>query len=610
MSGNIPNPNRNTDNTMSNTNNAMSNANNAMNNATNGTNSSNDNGGNKKGCLGKVILVVLFVSVVLVGGLTLRRHNIQKQQQAELEQKIDELNNQVVTTPYEETGRYIYDGYLSALRQPNDNTILTYAPTSFVQKEWSYTNENTLKQNWILSVCSYVQFRYPTITNEMGEEQPVDMLNGESLFVTVVDYKTLAVKALEEREKILKIYKEKGYSPEDFDFQQEMIDLMLDYLLQGTNYPTKEIEVKVPLCTTSEGTLCIDDTEIDRLLFSSDDFHLLCDSFAEVIATYEYDLYKESYEAKTVTTATTEAVTNPVVQETEINQDMVDLVATTEAPFTDVTDTTRISEVTDENGNVLTVIVDEVEETTVSTTKEPLMTKEEMFPKESIIPYTWIGVYYCENEYTGAYNIGQQIGNGTIQKPAGEGTEIITKALCEDGNYHNVKVTLVGCYVGKDAIAYIQQLSEKNRGWDVDAVTQLITYEIKIENLDEEGITVKSEMFLSDANANKTSRVGTVYGFKDSITLKPKEVGYINDWSTSTELQYKYVCWGSSFARQFPVVWFNLLAGGTEPKPFDASASFVGADREETTIATIKEIEQATTEAETQGIQPVTEISD
>ncbi len=617
---NIPNPNRQNPNrnTMGNMNNSMSNSNNAMSNATNNGgggnttppvnnngNNNNANSNGKKGCLGKALLVVLFVSVILVGGLSLRRHNLKLQEQAELEAQLEELNNQpvIVTTPYENTGRYVYDKYLSELRKPNETGILTYAPLSYVQREWSFTNNDQLKQNLILSICSYVNFRYPEIPNPDENSEEVllsDMLNGEPVYITAVDYKVLAVKSLEDREKIIELYNEKGFSPSDFNYQQEMVDLMTEYLLQGSNYPTKEYEVNLTLCTDSQGNLCVDDTELDRLLFSSDDFHQLCDSFADVIATYEYNKYVDEHTPKPKTEVTTVTTSdNEVTTGTEINQDMIDLVKPTEPPVSTVPPVTSIINVTDEEGKEVideegkpvteVVVVTTVE---VTTTTEPLMSKEEMFPKESIIPYTWIGVYFCENEYNGKYNPEQQVGDGSIQRPAGEGTEIITKALCEDGKYHNVKITLVGCCIGNDAITYIQKLSERNRGWDANAVTQLITYELKIENLDDEEITVKSEMFLSDSNANKTSRVGTVQGFTDSVTLKPKGIGYINDWSTSTELQYKYVCWGSSFARQYPVIWFNLLAGGTTPKPFDASASFVGADRStEVTTVTLKEIE-------------------
>ena len=45
------------------------------------------------------------------------------------------------------------------------------------------------------------------------------------------------------------------------------------------------------------------------------------------------------------------------------------------------------------------------------------------------------------------------------------------------------------------------------------------------------------------------------------ITLKPDETAVIESWSRSTELNKRYVIWGSDFKRRVEPVWFRVLAG-------------------------------------------------
>ena len=170
-----------------------------------------------------------------------------------------------------------------------------------------------------------------------------------------------------------------------------------------------------------------------------------------------------------------------------------------------------------------------------------------------------------------------QIGDGSHERPAHVGTRVVTVAKGTDDYFHDIRVTLTGYWVGDEAIDYAVSFSEKNRGFDVNSVVQLICYEIMVENLEDEDITISSEMFLSDATSNKSSRTGTMYGFlSDDITIPAGKSVILNDWATSTELKQKYVCWGENFARNFDAVWFAILAGnGGEIEVYDATESTI-----------------------------------
>ena len=84
-----------------------------------------------------------------------------------------------------------------------------------------------------------------------------------------------------------------------------------------------------------------------------------------------------------------------------------------------------------------------------------------------------------------------------------------------------------------------------------------------------------------------------MYGFYDTATIQPHTKVVLNDWATSTELDQKYVCWGKTFLRKYPCVWFKLLAGsGGEVPKYNANESVVNKHSEEETTTVV----EATTE--------------
>ena len=227
--------------------------------------------------------------------------------------------------------------------------------------------------------------------------------------------------------------------------------------------------------------------------------------------------------------------------------------------------------VKDENGNDWI----EPQETIFVPVEKTRKVKAE-WNNEDVIMYNWIGTHFLQTDYDGRGSTVVRVGDGSKSRPAGIGTDIITKVLCTNGKYADIKVAMTGYWTGKDAIEYAEKFSSKNRGFSTTSVVQLITFELLIENLTAEPIEFISEMTLADANSNLSSRTGTVYGFSEVVTLGPGEQIIINDWATSTELQQKYVCWGKSFGRDYNLVYFDCLAGTGVIPPYSAYEQFTG----------------------------------
>lgn len=623
----------------------------------------------KKNGKKKLLIGVACFLVVLIGaGVVVKVINGSK---AEPATKVE--------VDYETTGRYGLDNYLTALNDYNTDNILAVCPNSWVALEWKYANSDELRENWIKSVSSYVSFEYPNVQSTdtagglmvnadgtaMMEEST--MLNGDTMSVTVVDYKTLADTMKEDVELITDKYKESGYSPKDYEFKSEMTDLMLDYLLEKSNFPTKTVDVEVQIgegvsnpnaevseeateaeTTSPDGQVTVptvmkdgyltvspmvndldgltdadtdtssdasddsfqesdgaksvkaddtvsavlyiesytdtvmnadgtfedvtryrvsDDSALDNLIFASDDLHEMFDTFGSIIADYEregedaeIEKQKEEHDKKY---KEYQDKLNALKAKNEQDKAAAEAAG---QPFTP-------AEIPDNE------VVEEW--------KEPERQFPEEYEPESVITYTWIGSQFAQNEYTGESNKEAQVGDGSFELPAGIGTTIVTKALCDDGKFHDVKVTLMTYKIGADAVNYAVQYSEKNRGFDASSQVKLICYEVKVENLEDAPITVSADMFLSDAQSNQSARTGEMYGFYSTATIQPHQSDILNDWATSTELDQKYVCWGRSFNRQYPVVWFKLLAGsGDEVPKYNANESYINKDRTQSTDVT------------------------
>lgn len=503
------------------------------------------------------------------------------------------------TIDYSKSGKGAYDNLITALSNYDatkvDSVVGTSTSDSYLAQEWSYANNNEIRQDFIISICANTSFTYPQVaqlsTNGKqlinSDGTPVlitsEMNNGEEVTVTHVDYKALSSTMQEDKEVILKLFEASRISEDDYDYEEEMTDLMLDYILSKSNLPTTQTNITLGV-SLGVTPLITDDSNLDKLLFSSDDFHTMCDVFSQVatgFTGYKTENYTEKEEQE-----------NPDYEQWKIRFDSY--YEADGGRFNKSTSKWEPWYKRDENNNY---ILDENGEKVVNyysvkddqgndwiqpsekiiVDVEKSRQVEVEWVEDSVIPYCFIGAYYCQNEYKGSFSADVRIGDGTIEYPAGVGTPIITKCLGTDGEYHDVKVTMTGYWKGQDAIDYAVSFSEKNRGFDINSVVQLICYEISIENLEKEDFSFTSELFLSDKNSNKSTRTGTMYGFYSEATVKAGSSVIINDWATSTELAQKYVTWGSSFNRVYNTVYFRVLAGEGDVPTYSAYKAFTGS---------------------------------
>ena len=119
-------------------------------------------------------------------------------------------------------------------------------------------------------------------------------------------------------------------------------------------------------------------------------------------------------------------------------------------------------------------------------------------------------------------------------------------------------------------------------------------------------ITLKrTELCLADDNSNISARTGTLYGFSDTVTINGNSSVIMNDWDASTTLDQKYVCWGRTFAREYPFVYFQILAGTGDIPSYSAFKQFTGDSEMYNSDGSLKE-GMTTGEGETSQAEPST----
>ena len=210
----------------------------------------------------------------------------------------------------------------------------------------------------------------------------------------------------------------------------------------------------------------------------------------------------------------------------------------------------------------------------------------------------WCGAYYLQNEHTYIDENGKEVkgkisaevGDGTIEDPAGLNTDVLTKIDVEetdkDGNMvvnqYPIKVKMVEYGVSQDAITWFEGKDPRNRGIDIESEVQYCYYVFEITNMSDKDLTIYDNSSLADKNANNLSRTGTMYGLQDTVILKPDQTGKIETWSRSTELNKRYVIWGRDFGKEEQRVWFRVLAGNIDD-PSEDKGVYINNSREENT---------------------------
>ena len=504
----------------------------------------------------KLPLIIGFILLIVVLGVVALK----------VKSMVDNANKPEETpeVAYETTGKYALDSLLSALNTYNPETLDSLIGTkdgdSYLAQEWAYVNRVKLREEFITKVGSLVKFEYPN-----------DLMNsGEAVKITHPDYEAIKNNMHTDTEYIKRMLTSSGYKPADYDFSNELTNLMLQYILDKGSIPVKTTDLVIPIRLSVSGTPYIEsDADLDDLLFGSDELRGMCTKFSQVCLDWtgfkdeeyvdreeqhnpEYDkwekVFKKYYKADKGVFNKHTSKWEPFYKRTKKNKYVLDKKGNKVVNYYTIKDKHGKDWI--QPDKTIFVKVTKVRQV------------EDPWVEETGITFNWIGQNYIKNKYTGTGDRYVRVGDGSRENPAGVGTSLITKILCTDGKYHDVRVTLLGYWDKQDGIDYAEKFSIKNRGFSVNSVVQLITAEFRIENLENKAIEFEgSEFTLADKNANISPRTGTLYGFSELTRIEPKQTVVINDWASSTELQFKYFCWGRTFGREFPILYFKVLAG-------------------------------------------------
>ena len=541
----------------------------------------------KKGGFGKIVLVAV---IVVVGVVAFKKFG------GETKAPVQEL-------VFETTGKYAYDNLLTAIQSQDatkiDSSVGTKDGDSYIAQEWAYINGVALRQEFLSKVSSIVKFTYPesstTDANGNKTTETSYMNNGESVTITIPDYAAMSSEMDADKDYIISLMKSAGYKNTDYDWSEEMANLMFQWILDRSKFPTTTIDMALPIGNNGQAYVK-DDSALDDALYGSDEFRAMSDKFSQIATEftgYKTEDYKEKEE-----------------QHNDEYDDWFKLFikyykqdggkynkktgkfsgghfhkgSSKWEPWYLRDDNNNF--ILDEDGNKVvnyysikrkdgTDWIQPDETVMVEVTKQRQV--EDPWVPESGIRYNILGTHYIQTVYDGKGDKIFRVGDGTKENPAGIGTSIITKAPCTDGKFHDVKVTLIGYWTKQNAIDYVESFDTRNRGFSTTSAVSLIAFEMRVENLEQEPITVIADMALSDGNSNVSSRTGTVYGFESEKEIQPGENEVLNDWATSTELEQKYVVWGKSFGRNYAMVYFDCLAGTGKIPSYSAYKAFTGA---------------------------------
>lgn len=535
--------------------------------------------GKKKG---KAVYIVIFVLLIAMTAIGVFAYKAQEK----------EDKKTPITIDYTQTGRFAYDTYLQGLAEYNIET-LGVSKASYVADEARYTNENEVRLDWIKFVTSQVSFSYPSVDqvnvyNEVMLDEaglPIkilsSMISNEQVTMTSLDYSKIADLITADKEAILQLVQDKGYSSADYTYNDEMTNLMLEYLMTKKELPTISQQISLPLNfeivlnteTNKQASkyYIVSDEVVDNILFASDAFHSMTDIFVKAATGWTGEKIEQYSEMEEMDNA--EYLMWKTQLDTLMAEDNGKWKWNSEWDFVYKRDEDG-SYIYEDGERVIDyyVLLDEEGESILAPEMKVMVevqkerTVEDIYVPESIIPYTFLGSYYCQFVYEGESSTVVEVGDGSFEKPAGIGTPMITKALCSDGLYHDVSVTLINYYVNQDAIDYAVSLSEKNRGLDNASAIRYIMLEVSIKNLESAPITLVSDIYLADSSENSSAKTGTIAGVSESQTINSQETVVFSDWVSSSTIDKRYICWGKTFARVYPVVWFNVPTTATSPE--------------------------------------------
>lgn len=412
----------------------------------------------------------------------------------------------------EDTGIYCLREYEKEI-----STLTATDTDAYIQKEVDFANGNEEQLSFCKKITSTVKYipKQGNAKNIYGNDYKDNKGNvvveestvheNEVVTLEYVDYNAINVD-----EKVVKsLLSDAELSLNVADYQHRLISVFCRYINNYGDLPLKQADHKVNIVKLGKDSFYsvnnAEDEYLDSLLFSSNELYSLFDRFSEVAARSQGKSIKETDEWKSWNKSSKEGI-------------------------------------------------------------QPLK-----YDYKECLARDWCGAYYLENFYVvkdpegnETVGISANIGDGTLENPAGLNTEVVTSVFDGKGKESPIKVELIEYGVSEDAINWFEAKDERNRGIDVQSEIQYCYFVFRVTNLSNKELVIADNSTLCDSNANVSSRTGTIYGLKDSAVLKPDETGIIESWNKSTELNKKYVIWGNDFARRTNPVWFRVLAGNID----------------------------------------------
>lgn len=501
-------------------------------------------------------LLIIFSSVLVLGGIGTVGYKVweNNQQQALIRQEQENLAIKRSDA---------YNSFFTQLRGFNTTSLMLVADglSSYLDQEKAYADGNTARLGFLDTVLASVSKTDTGYRTVNWDYVNVVMQN--------IDF-----------EKIREMYNASGIQEGTYDYQDKMIDLFSTYISTNLNKmleksaeysvdyshllpnPYNSYELTYEDVTDNiDGKIIVKEqfaTDLDKALFSSNEFHNVLDIFA-LIATGKIGEYKDN--------------PNFAKWQKDVEHFSV-LLANVEG---DLANENYVNSINNLHGvNIGT------NESSLENVKNALSSNLEaykvLYPlpkyieytdtargyqKQSLLHYGWVGAYYLQNEHKDisgiSTRVSAQIGDGTYDSPAAFGTSIITKAKGIDGKYYDIRITLKDLKVGADAIQRALELDERNQGFTTASELTLGVVTFTVENIGTENIEILSEMTLTDRTLNAIPRSGTMFGFRDKMLVESGQTVEMDDWFFARNVEGSNLIWGKSFNRQFDAIWFNVL---------------------------------------------------
>lgn len=458
------------------------------------------------------------------------------------------------------TGYYALGTWQQTIKQLDEGIAnFLEEDTSYLQQEITYANDNQYKLDFLDKVIKTVSYtpKEKEAINKWGNTlidenwNPVtessNVKAGEDVVLSYVDYSKIDL----DRKKILELMQTHELAVGDVNYSVKLVDVFCEYITGIEKLPIKENKRYTPnLVPNGNGyTLTKDeDIEIDKLLFSSEEFHELLVDFSVVAG---------GSGAENPEWATWNALPEDQKKEQKEPEQTIETLQPT-AEWTAWNNLERKER------------------------KE----KEEppKYDSKLLMSKLWCGSYYLQNEYEELDEYGNPIqvpinamlGEGTLEDPAGINTDILTSVICppdegstEEFSLKPIKIRMTDFGVSKDAIDWFESKDVRNRGIDLDSEVQYCYITFEVTNMSDVPLKITDNFSLCDVNANLHSRTGEIFGLVSELELNPDETGTIETWGMSTSLNKQYVIWGKDFDRRAEPVWFRVLLGDLEDESED-----------------------------------------